>query len=392
MTELTSVGQSTVEPEPDGLTEKALLSARTYSDPEFLELEKRYIFGRTWQFVEFCHNLANPGDVRPVEVNGQPIILLRDSNGELKAFHNVCSHRGSQLVCEPAQNRKTLVCPYHAWIYDLDGKLFRARHFAGVDQSQIPTTPEEEISLKPVKVAAWLDFIFVNLDDQAVPFAQVIEPLEQRWADYDFRDITYSTSLRYDFQANWKLIVENFLESYHVPFIHQTLNTYSPFVERYQISISDEMRGIGQGTYQPQYNDGIELPRWPIRSGATAKAEYFNIFPSFFVGVMPDHFFAWSLEIQSPTRTVEHLHFYFCGEEAAHDPRYEGCRKTTLNNWKQVNDEDWDIIQRMQSGMRSSSFERALMSHKMERNINGFQQRVLGAVGHDHTYGSEGDR
>lgn len=357
------------------LSEHALLSADSYRSQDWLAREKTELFSNSWMFAEFVHNLPERGDVRPVEVNGTPLILLRDREGELRAFHNVCSHRGSQLVCEPKAERKTLVCPYHGWIYKLDGTLYGARHFAGVDRAELP--PAKGSGLRPVRVAEWLDFVFVNLGD-GPGFDELIAPLSRRWAEYDLTDMRHSAYLRYDFTANWKLVVENFLESYHVPFIHHVLNTYSPFTERYQVQLSGEVLGIGQGTYQPAEQDGLELPRWP--GGTSLKAEYYSVFPTFLIGLMPDHLFAWSLDPLAPDRTVEHLHFYFLGE-AAHEEKFAALREATLVNWKRVNDEDWEIIERMQAGMRSPAFERAMLSAEMEKNINGFQQRVLDAVG-----------
>lgn len=363
------------------LAERAVLPASAYTDESYLRRERKTVFQRSWLFAGFLRELFEPGTVVPVEVAGEPVIVLRDNAGELRAFHNVCSHRGSKLICERMEGRKSIVCPYHAWVYDLRGTLFRSPHFAGTDRSELPDLPREELGLKPLRIASWLDFVFVNFDVSAEPFDQYLQPLTARWAGYDLSNLRHGASMRYDFRANWKLVVENFLESYHVPFIHRTLNTYSPFTERYQIRITDHLMGIGSGRYSPAEHDGERLPSWSTSSAEdNVKAEYFSVFPTFLIGVMPDHLFAWSLDPLSADETTEHLHFYFAGDDAL-SPRYEPQRQTTLESWKQVNDEDWSIIERMHAGSRSSGFSRALLSRRMEKNINGFQALVVDHAG-----------
>ncbi|WP_344362166.1 aromatic ring-hydroxylating dioxygenase subunit alpha [Streptomyces gobitricini] len=364
--------------EGERLAERAALPADAYTDPEQFTREQRRIFADSWLYACAARQVAEPGDAVPVEVAGMPVIVTRDTGGELRAFHNVCSHRGSKLLCESKRGRKSLVCAYHAWIYSLDGRLIRSQHFAGVDRRDLPDLSAEELGLKPLAVGQWLDFVFVHPDPGATPFTRHIAPVAERWQGYDLSSMRHAASLRYDFQANWKLIVENFLESYHVPFIHQTLNTYSPFTERYQIRLSEDIIGIGQGLYAPE-RDREHLPRWPTTDDSL-RAEYYSLFPTFLVGLMPDHLFAWHLEPVSAGRTVEHLDFYFAGDEAL-GPAFDSQRKSTLENWRQVNDEDFDIVQRMQEGCHSPAFERAVLSRRMERNINQFQSHVSRLTG-----------
>lgn len=363
--------------EGEQLAERGILTSSAYTSPEQLTRERSDLFSHTWLFACYARDVAEPGAVQPMELDGKPVLVVRDGEGTLRAFHNVCSHRGSKLVCEPLKARKTLVCPYHAWIYNLNGELVRSQHFAGVDRRELPDLPAPQLGLKELPVGELLDFVFINFDTDAAPFAEQVAPLTERWADYDLSVLRHGASLRYDFKANWKLVVENFLESYHVPFIHQTLNTYSPFTERYQIRLSEELIGIGQGLYAPEHESEAMLPRWPVRSTKESlRAEYFSVFPRFLIGLMPDHLFAWHLEPLAADRTIEHLDFYFVGEEGV-SPRHEKQREATLTDWKRVNDEDWDIIQRMHAGCLSPAFDRAILSRHMERNINNFHELVI---------------
>lgn len=324
--------------------------------------------------------LNRPGTAVPVRVLGQPLLIVRDLSGTLRAFHNVCSHRGTRLLEEP-QEARILICPYHAWNYDLSGQFLRSKHFADVNSSATPEAPCTQLNLKSVYVTSWLDFVFVNLDPEAASFHSSIQPLKERWKSYDLDRLRYVTSMRYDFSANWKLVVENFLESYHVPFIHPHLTTYSPFKERYQIKLSQHLMGIGTGIYNPNHHDGTNPPTWPLSGDQkTIKAEYFSIFPTFLAGLMPDHLFAWSLEPLAADRTSEHLHFYFVGDESL-SSCYETQRRAIVQDWERVNNEDWDIIQRMHAGHESLAFSRSLVSTSMEQNVASFQQLILDTVG-----------
>lgn len=372
----------TAESDPTEMTEFAILPKDAYTSEEYLTQENRWLFSMSWMFAGFVRDVAEPGDVAPAVVQGVPIFIVRDEDGSLKAFHNVCSHRGSQLICDVQKGQKTIVCPYHAWTYKLDGELTWTKHFAGVNATELPDRQQNRLGLKQIAVTEWMDFVFVNFSAMPEPFEKGIAELKERWADYDLSVMTYGASLTYEFNANWKLIVENFLESYHVPFIHKTLNTYSPFSERYQIKLSDRLMGIGTGLYKPDSINGLSLPKWPLKGGAdTVQAEYFSVYPTFMIGVMPDHLFAWTLEPISAGKTIERLYFYFVGEEGAHSEDYAPHRRQTLDNWKQVNDEDWDIIQRMHAGMLSPAFPSPLLSRQMERNINAFQTLVRTQVG-----------
>lgn len=375
----------------EGLAENSILPAAAYHDEAFFQREQEEIFRNSWLFGCFARDVQSPGTIVPVEVRGEPVIILRDTAGVLRAFHNVCTHRGTKLVCEPKSGKKTITCPYHAWIYRLSGELMRAQHYAGKGRSELPDRAPAQLGLKPLAVGTWLDFVFVNFDVDAEPFDQYINPLRERWAEYDLSVMRFGASLRYDFRANWKFIVENFLESYHVPFIHQTLNTYSPFSGRHQIKLADHIYGIGQDRYVPDAIDGTRLPAWPIEPAREhVRAEYYNVFPTFLIGLMPDHLFAWWLDPLAADRTTEFLAFYFVGEEAL-SPRFEPHREATLKNWKQVNDEDWEIVELMQDGSRSSAFTNAILSRQMERNINGFQSLVAARAGLPDGYATASD-
>lgn len=356
----------------DSVQPRKTLPSYTYSDRGTFEHEMRTLFRQNWLLAGRLSELAEPGTAKPVRVAGNPIILTRGSDGEVRAFHNVCSHRGMELLCQKQQGRKNLVCPYHAWTYNLEGKVVKAPHFTGGKQRTLPESKARGLGLRPVRLETWLDFIFVNFDDNAGSLHDYLSPLKERWANYDLSVLRHGASMTYEFDTNWKLIVENFLECYHVPFVHPALNTYSSFDDRYPLKINDHIMGLGSATYAPD-DDPDALPSWPMSDNdMPQKAEYFAVFPIFLIGLMPDHLFAWTLEPVGPDKTIEHLNFYFVGEEGMSEQRAEK-REATLARWKQVNDEDWSVIQRIQKGHESIGFRGPLFSPSLEKNIRDFQ-------------------
>lgn len=191
------------------------LPARYYINEQILRQEKEKIFFKTWQFACHVTKLDEPGAYVAVNVLGQNIFVVRDRDGEIKAFYNVCPHRGHKLV-EGMGNKKVIICPYHQWSYSLDGSL---RHHRGTSTSQTPT--KSQICLTPVRVDRLLDFIFVNLDPNAEPIAEFWPGLEEHvqatCPDLPSYTLSDSPSVLHpvDIPANWKVHVDNFLECYH---------------------------------------------------------------------------------------------------------------------------------------------------------------------------------
>lgn len=209
-------------------TELRTLASRFYTDENILELEKQQLFYKSWQYA--CHKseLEKPGSYVTVEILGQNIFVVRNKSDELKAFYNVCPHRGHKLL-EKTGTKRTIVCPYHQWSYSLDGNLLNNRKTQG--QSKRSQTPGgERICLTAVRVDFLLDFIFVNLDPDAEPIAQYWPGLEQhvRQTVPNLQNYTLSDNVSalhpVDLKANWKIHVDNFLECYHCRVGHDSFS------------------------------------------------------------------------------------------------------------------------------------------------------------------------
>jgi len=183
-----------------------------YIDADFYELERDHVLAATWVCVGVASDLPNPSDLVPYDFGGAPLLLLRDRAGTIRAFHNVCSHRGVQLVDAPRNARGGITCPYHAWTYALDGQLLRRPRFCGQPRCPDDRFDPVALGLRAIRCELWHQLIFVNLDGKAPPVAEYVRPLADRWADRDLALLRHGGGLEFDIHANWKLVVENFAE------------------------------------------------------------------------------------------------------------------------------------------------------------------------------------
>ena len=228
------------------------LANRAYTSPEFFRLERDRLFAPSWACLGHAADVPRAGDLRPVRLLGVPLLMARAAGGAVRVFHNVCSHRGNELVWEPCRVKGAIRCPYHAWTYDLEGRLTGTPNIGGFGVHEAEGFDRAAHGLRAVRSAVWLDLVFVNLTGDAEPFEAWIRPLAQRFerlggAGYERRlhPATTHGEFRFDVRANWKLAVENNLDAAHLPWIHPSLNRQSPLEDHY--CFLDHPRFAGQG-------------------------------------------------------------------------------------------------------------------------------------------------
>ena len=211
------------------------LPAKTYTDHEFWKKECNTVLSNGWLFVGFVHELLKAGDVIPVFIANKPILIVKNSSNEINAFHNVCSHRCLKLVDEKKNVGKAIRCPYHSWTYDLEGKLKAAPHIGGTNRHKPKGFNFLDHGLKPIRIHIWHDWIFVNLNGKAKKFSDYAKPLIKKFEDIDFKKLKYAATLDFGkINSNWKFLIENFIEPYHVQFVHKT-TTNQPLKDHYTI-------------------------------------------------------------------------------------------------------------------------------------------------------------
>ncbi len=344
------------------------LPNQAYTDPDFLDYEKAVLFARTWTCIGTASSLPRKGYARPVDMLGVPLVLVRDHDGAVQVYHNVCSHRGVKLVSEPQRVKGRLRCPYHSFCYELKtGALTATPHFGGQNVDDHPALDRRRHGLRRVRSAVWADLVFVNLAGNAAPFEDFVAPLTARWRAYDFDRIRHGGeiggSMDFDVKTNWKLAVENYCESYHLPWVHPGLNSYSKLSDHYNIA-QESYAGQGTRVYAP--SDDAPLPQFPnLTEREKRGAEYIALFPNVLLGVQCDHIFTIWLEPKGVDRTIEHLNIYYVGDEAVGEA-YAESRRRTIERWQEVFVEDVDVVQRMQQGRHSPAFEGGLFSPVMD--------------------------
>ena len=218
-----------------------------FRSERFLALEFSQWLSKTWLFVGRGADIPQAGDGTPVP--GLPVFLMRGRDGQVRAFLNACRHRGHRILKEPCQAKRMLVCPYHSWSYDLDGRLMRTPHIGGADKNDLEGFDRSAYGLKPVRCAQWHDWIFINLSGEAEPLEDFVKPIAERLAFVDFSQLKhFLTMRRRPIDANWKVCVENTMEPYHLPFVHRQTAAGQPLDLHYAIS------------EDPIFGSGIEVP------------------------------------------------------------------------------------------------------------------------------------
>lgn len=355
------------------------LHNRYYTDAATFEREKHAVFARNWAAIGFAKDLPQRGYARPVTFLGQPLLAVRDRQGMMRVFHNVCRHRGMILVAEQGPIRGAIRCPYHSWCYDLDGALKATPHVGGPGHNAHDAIDRDELGLIEVRSHVWRDVIFVNLSGMAPPFETAHADLIARWDDFD-HPLACSgedSAFALDVATNWKLAVENYCESYHLPWVHPGLNAYSRLEDHYNIEQPGAFSGQGTHVYRQIEGEAGErfgdIPGLP-RKWDTA-AEYIALYPNVLLGVHRDHSFAIVLEPLGPDRTIEHIAIYY-HDQSDIGPDRAALRAKNAAQWKTVFEEDVFVVEGMQRGRSATGFDGGRFSPVMDSPTHLFHHWI----------------
>ena len=326
-----------------------------YTDPEFLQLEIERILRPSWQIVCHASDLPQPGDWRTIDYAGESVVVVRGEDGVIRAFANVCRHRAMRLVEGHAGCARKFVCPYHAWTYDIDGRL------TGVPmKADYPTLRLADNGLVPVAVEQWHGFVFVRLEDGGFPsVAAMMAPFEAEIAPYRFAEMRCLAPLRIrDRALNWKNLGDNYSDNLHIPVAHDGLTRL--FGKSYEISAhgwADRMKGdlvdrLSDHPWERFYQ--THLPPVPhLPAEAQRRWTYYKLWPNMAFDVYADQIDFMQWIPTGPTTCILREMTY-----ALPDDR-RVMKAVRYANWRinrVVNQEDTWLIERVQQGMASRTY------------------------------------
>lgn len=350
-----------------------------YIDPAVFDEEKHALLFSQWAGLAVAADVPDPGDAVPLTFLGAPLLLIRDKDGEVRVFQNICRHRGMILVDSPRKIEGAIRCPYHSWCYSTKGALVSTPHVGGPGQNTHPAIKRSELGLIEVRSHVWRDVVWINVSGDAPEFEDAMSHIIERWREFDLPLYHGGHGSRFtlELKTNWKLAIENYCESYHLPWIHPGLNSYSRLEDHYHIEEPGAFSGQGTMVYRQLTNeDGDKFPDFAdVGAKWNEQAEYIAVYPNVLLGTHRDHAFAIILEPQGPEKTVEHVHLYY--SEPAAD---EGLKARNTQLWRTVFEEDIFVVEGMQKGRHVAQFDGGRFSPVMDSPTHCFHAWVAGKI------------
>lgn len=365
------------------------LTPEAYRSREYYSIEQERVYSGGWACVGYTSQVEAPGATLVATVAGQPILVTRDRENLLHAFYNVCRHRGSILV-ERDGRHDLIRCPYHSWGYALDGRLLGAPYFKGLDVPEAERAAcevydlqgfrKEDYGLLPVRVASWGCFVFVNLDPDARPLEEWLGDLPRRLARHPLAELRFVKRKVFEIDANWKLIAENFMEYYHLPWVHPELNTVSSFGNHERFQGPGMYTGMVTTPLDRNPNLPIDVSALPAMPGLNAKAAetayWILIMPNVAMFLLPHHLFTLVFRPDGPGHTVEYADLLVHPESLA-APHAEAKCDAIFEFWDMVNAQDIAAVERVQRGLAARAYRGGRMCFRFEESIHRFQNMVI---------------
>lgn len=366
------------------------LPSSWYLDDDVFNLEREHIFLKEWYVVGREEELPEAGDHKILDVMGESIILVRNKEGVLKAFYNVCVHRGARMCKDQSDlnddrmpvkggvlGGKIIMCPYHAWSYDLDGKLINAPHM-----TEEMGFEKKDIHLHHVLVETYGGFIFINMTPETAPsFDGHIKSLKKNFSRYPLEELRIGKTIHYEIESNWKVICENYNECYHCGPVHPELCQIVPAFKDKGGSDLDWDRGIphreGATTFTPSGNTSRRA--FPgLNEDEQVRHKGDLVYPNMFLSLAKDHVAVFIFTPKSAGHTSLDCHFLFEPYEMEKSD-FDG--SDTIDFWHLVNRQDWNICERVQQGMSARVHDRGIFSPMEDWNLD-IRKYVSDRIGH----------
>jgi Rieske 2Fe-2S family protein len=358
------------------------LPGNTYTDPTIFELEQENIFEKMWFCAVRSADLPDAGNFRTVQIGRESVLVTRSRDGSLRAFLNICRHRGAKLCVEETGTvKRNFQCPYHAWTYGLDGKLVAAPNL-----TSMPDIDRVEYGLKTVHLREWLGYAWLSLADEPASFEQTVQQdVRERLGNldaignYQVSELELGRRITYDVKANWKLIIENFMECYHCATIHPELTEVLPeFADGYAAQYY-----VGHGAVFGEEIKGFTIDGsegFDTLSGVDSDQErrYYAITvrPQVFINLVPDHVIIHRMFPMAADRTIVECDWLYAKDVVATGK--DVSRSVEL--FHRVNEQDFEACERCQPAMSSRAYAQGGVLVPSEHHIGEFHRWVQEAT------------
>jgi choline monooxygenase len=347
------------------------LASKFYTDPAILNIEKARIFLRTWQLVgtlgQTCgeengvnRTISDPETFFTADVAGEPIVVVRDKQGALRAFSNVCRHRAGPIALGSGC-KNVLRCSYHGWTYALDGRLIGTPDVEGVEFFD-----RGAMGMFPLRLETWEQFIFVNFDQEAAPLSAYLGAIPEQARGFRFEGLQLAERRDYVIECNWKVYVDNYLEGYHIPIAHPGLmreidyaqyhtDTYRYYSQQFAPIRAMQPENTGERLYTP--GAGLQ------------EAMYLWIFPNLMLNIYPDNIQTNLIVPLSQDKTLAIFEWFF-HKVTSEKSKERVKRAITFSD--EVQQEDIGLCENVQRGLRSFTYDRGRYSVKRENGVHHF--------------------
>jgi choline monooxygenase len=319
------------------------LPAAWYHRPDIYERERQAVFRREWIWLGRADQLRSPGDYVAIEFAGWRLFAVRDRDGELRAFHNVCRHRGAPLVDDGAGRCDVLRCRYHGWTYDTSGRLRATPHFG-----EAVDFDKRSFGLFPIRVAAWRGFVFVNLDDDPLSLEDGLGDLVAEVAPYPLEDYRFIHEETFEMACNWKVYTDNFVEGYHIPGIHPAFNAVIEF---------DKFAAEGR-------NRAV-IMKAPQKGGAFYGGTWLWRYPNMTLSTFPGGMNISRIVPLGPRRVRQYYNFLF----ADTSPEAVARHRTTIERNCEIIRQDFAICESTQANLEAGVFSQGPLSPRHEQGV-----------------------
>lgn len=341
--------------EPAPIERAETLPSRFYVEPDFHRADLAWVLGRRWQYVGPASRVARPGDTLLATVAGEPVLVVRGEDRALRAFFNVCRHRGGPLALKDGSCR-VLKCRYHGWTYRLDGSLLGLPKW-----DRVELFDKGEYGLIPVRVREWQALLFAHVGDgEPEPLERVLDGIPGRIAPYRLDTKRFERRVEYEIRCNWKVYVDNYLEGYHIPHVHPELAKF-----------------LDYQSYETELRKHYSLQTSPIRAdenfydGTEGRAFYYFVFPNFMLNILPGRLQTNVVLAGAPDRCRVIFDYYY---DRPDDPSVREMIAQDLEYADRVQAEDIEICERVQLGLGSRAYDRGRFSVECEAGVHHFQE------------------